>query len=200
LRLALTSFDGIPCVLVGQDRHHQASRRPLGPAGLRAARRGMRLAGELGLPLVTVVDTPGAELSSQAEEGALAGEIARCVADMSSSTVPTVALLLGQGSGGGALALLPADRIVAAEHAWLSPLPLEGASVIVHHDTAHAAELAEHQQVSALDLHADGFVHVVVPERPAAHEDPRGFVRAMVTACADAVRELTEAGPARLTG
>lgn len=200
LRLALTSFDGIPCVLVGQDRHHQDARRPLGPAGLRAARRGMRLAGELGLPLVTVVDTPGAELSPQAEEGALAGEIARCVAEMSSLTVPTVALLLGQGGGGGALALLSAGRVVAAEHAWLSPLPPEGASAIVHHDTAHAPELVAHQRVSARDLHTDGFVHVVVPERPAAHEDPRGFVRAVVSACAAAIRELADPGPARLTG
>jgi len=56
--------------------------------------------------------------------------------------VPTVAVLLGQGAGGGALAPLPADRVLAAGYAWLAPLAPEGASAIVYRDTAHAAELA----------------------------------------------------------
>ena len=191
LFLALTSFDGHPCVLVGQDRRNQSPRHSMGPAALREARRGMRLAQELGLPLVTVIDTPGADLSPRAEEGALAGEIARCLADMSRLTVPTVAVLLGQGCGGGALALLPARRVIAAEHAWLSPLPPEGASAIVYHDTDHAPLLAERQRTSAFDLFDDGIVHAVVPEEPAAHEDPRAFVRGIVTACAAAICELT---------
>ena len=194
LFLALTSFDGHPCVLVGQDRRNQSPSHSMGPAALREARRGMRLAEELGLPLVTVIDTPGADLSPRAEEGALAGEIARCLADMSRLTVPTVAVLLGQGCGGGALALLPARRVIAAEHAWLSPLPPEGASAIVYHDTDHAPLLAERQRTSAFDLFDDGIVHAVVPEEPAAHEDPRAFVRGIVTACAAAICELT--GPA----
>ena len=57
-------------------------------------------------------------------------------------TVPTVSVVLGQGCGGGALALLPAKRVIVAEKAWLMPLPPEGASVIVHGDTSHADELA----------------------------------------------------------
>lgn len=191
LFLALTSFDGRPCVLVGQDRRNQSPRHSMGPAALREARRGMRLAEELCLPLVTVIDTPGADLSPRAEEGALAGEIARCLGDMSRLTVPTVAVLLGQGCGGGALALLPARRVIAAEHAWLSPLPPEGASAIVYHDTDHAPFLADRQRISAFDLFDDGIVHAVVPEEPAAHEDPRAFVRAIVTACASAIGELT---------
>ncbi|MGH3371603.1 MAG: carboxyl transferase domain-containing protein, partial [Nocardioidaceae bacterium] len=156
----------------------------------REARRGMRLAEELGLALVAVTDTPGADLSPHAEEGALAGEIARCLADMSALSVPSVSLLLGQGCGGGALALLPAGRVIAAEHAWLSPLPPEGASAIVHHDIEHAAEMTERQRVGASALLADGIVDTVVPENLPAHEDPQAFVQAMVTACAAAVRDL----------
>jgi acetyl-CoA carboxylase carboxyl transferase subunit beta len=192
LLLALTSFDGHACVLVGQDRRNQSPEHSMGPAALREARRGMRLAEELGLPLITVIDTPGADLSPRAEEGALAGEIARCLADMSQLTVPTVAVLLGQGCGGGALALLPARRVIAAEHAWLSPLPPEGASAIVHHDTDHAPLLAERQRIGAFDLLEDGIVHAVVPEDPVAHEDPRAFVRGIVAACVSAIRELTD--------
>ncbi len=162
--VALTRMDGQPCVVVGQDRSRQDPTHPMGPGALREARRGMRLAVELGLPLVTVIDTPGAELSPGAEEGAIAGEIARCIATMTTMSVPTVAVILGQGCGGGALALLPAETVLATEHAWLSPLPPEGASIIVHGDTEHAAELAEAHRVRAADLLADGVVHHVVPE------------------------------------
>jgi acetyl-CoA carboxylase carboxyl transferase subunit beta len=162
--VALTRLDGQPCVVVGQDRSRQDPDHPMGPGALREARRGMRLAEELGLPLVTVIDTPGAELSPRAEEGALAGEIARCIATLSTMKVPTVSVLLGQGVGGGALALLPAGVTVATEHAWLAPLPPEGASVIMHGDTSQAAAMAQAQRVTAADLFADGAVHHVVPE------------------------------------
>lgn len=162
--VALTRLDGQPCVLVGQDRSRQTPATPMGPGALREARRAMRLAAELRLPLVTVIDTPGAELSPAAEEKAIAGEIARCIATMVTLPVPSVSVILGEGCGGGALALLPARVVLAAEHGWLSPLPPEGASVIVHGDTDHAPEMADHQQVGALDLLANGDVDAVIPE------------------------------------
>ncbi|MCD4524536.1 acetyl-CoA carboxylase carboxyltransferase subunit alpha/beta [Nocardioides sp. cx-173] len=162
--LALTRIDGQPCVLVGQDRTRQTPEQAMGPGALREARRAMSLAEELRLPLVTIIDTPGAELSQRAEEGAIAGEIARCIGTLATMTVPTLSVLLGQGCGGGALALLPADTVIAAEHAWLSPLPPEGASVIVHGDPHHADEMAQAQRVGAAELLADGTVQRVVPE------------------------------------
>ncbi len=181
LMLALTSFGGMPCVLIGQDRRTQAD-RSMGPAALREARRGMRLAQELGLPLVSVIDTPGADLSAGAEEGALAGEIARSIAELTQLTVPSVTLLMGQGCGGGALAMFPTRAVVAAEHAWLSPLPPEGASVIVHGDVTHAPALAAAQRIGAGELLAAGIVHQIVAEDPPAHEDPRGFCRRLAAA------------------
>ena len=81
---------------------------------------------------------------------------------------PTLCLLLGEGTGGGALALLPADRVVAAQHAWLSPLPPEGASAIVHRDVEHAPDMARAQGVRSLDLRAAGIVDRIVAERPDA--------------------------------
>jgi acetyl-CoA carboxylase alpha subunit len=81
--------------------------------------------------------------------------------------VPTVSVLLGQGTGGAALALLPADRVLAAEHAWLSPLAPEGASVIVYMDTAHAPELAARQGIGSVDLAAAGVVDQIVAETSA---------------------------------
>ncbi len=175
LMIALARFGDSSCVFLGQDRRGQTSTHPLGPGALREARRGMRLAVELGLPLVTVIDTPGAALSAEAEEGGLAGEIARCLADLATLPAPTLCLMLGEGNGGGALAFLPADRVVAAQHAWLSPLPPEGASAIVHRDVEHAPEMARAQHVRALDLRARGVVDRIVAEHPDAADEPEAF-------------------------
>jgi acetyl-CoA carboxylase carboxyl transferase subunit beta len=164
-------------VLLGQDRQGQTELTPLGPGALRAARRGMRLAQELRLPLVTVIDTPGAALSVEAEEGGLAGEIARSLADLVTLAAPSITVLLGQGCGGGALALLPANRVLAAQHAWLSPLPPEGASAIMHRTPDRAAEMARAQGVRSLDLLAAGIVDRIVPELPDAADEPEAFCR-----------------------
>jgi acetyl-CoA carboxylase carboxyl transferase subunit beta len=160
LRLALARVAGIPLVA-----GVQLGEGTFGIEGLELALRGIRLAADLGLPLVTVIDTPGAELSVAAEEGGIAGRIARCLEALVTLPVPTVSVLLGQGTGGGALALLPADRVLAASDAWLAPLAPEGASAIVYRDTAHAAELARAQGIAARDLAAAGAVDVVVPAR-----------------------------------
>jgi acetyl-CoA carboxylase carboxyl transferase subunit beta len=177
LLIALARFGEAPCVFLGQDRRGQTSAHPMGPEALREARRGMRLAVELGLPLMTVIDTPGAALSAEAEQGGLAGEIARCLSDLVTLRAPTLCLMLGEGNGGGALALLPADRVVAAQHAWLSPLPPEGASAIVHRDTAHAPEMARAQQVRSIDLRERGIVDRIVAEHPDAADEPEEFCR-----------------------
>lgn len=178
LLLALARFGGAPCVVLGQDRGRDpAGRAPMGPGALREARRGMRLAAELGLPLVTVIDTPGAALSRAAEEGGLAGEIARSLADLVTLEAPSLCLLLGEGSGGGALALMPADRVIAAQHAWLSPLPPEGASAIMHRTTERAAEMAATQGIRSLDLLRDGIVDRIVAEHDDAADEPDDFCR-----------------------
>jgi acetyl-CoA carboxylase beta subunit len=187
--VTLTRLDGQPCVLVGQDRLQQTRSSPLGAAALREARRGMRLAEELGLPLVTVIDTPGAELSPEAEEGAIAGEIARCIATLTTMTVPTVSVILGQGCGGGALALLPAQVVVATQNAWLSPLPPEGASVIRHGDVDHAAEMAEAQGIGAAALLESGIVHRVVPELP--EDGPESLAIAVAARVAQELSRMT---------
>ncbi|BBU21411.1 acetyl-CoA carboxylase carboxyltransferase subunit beta [Mycobacterium xenopi] len=95
--LALARFAGQPAVVLGQQRIVGGI---VGPAALREARRGMALAAELRLPLVLVIDTAGPALSAEAEQGGLAGEIARCLADLVTLDTPTVSVLLGQGSGG----------------------------------------------------------------------------------------------------
>ena len=195
LLLALTRFGDSPCVLLGQDRAAQTAEEPLGPGALRQARRGMRLAAELGLPLVTVIDTAGAALSREAEEGGLAGEIARCIAEMVALAIPTVSVLLGQGTGGGALALVPADRVLAAQNGWLSPLPPEGASAILHHDISKAAEMAAQQGVRSTDLQRHGVVDHVIPEYPDAAAEPVAFCRRVGSALQQQLAALNQQDP-----
>lgn len=190
--VALTRLDGHPCVIAGQDRRAQSSSSPMGPAAFREARRAMNLAMQLRLPFVSFIDTAGAELSVAAEERAIAGEIARCIGTMVTMTVPTVSALIGEGTGGGALALLPAQRVIAAEHSWLSPLPPEGASVIVYGDVAHAAEMTVSQHVGAIELLRNGTVHAIVPELPAAEETAETFAHAIVAEIAAQLRDLAQ--------
>ncbi len=195
LMIALVRFGDVPCVFLGQDRRGQTADHPMGPEALREARRGMRLASELRLPLLTVIDTRGAALSVNAENGGLAGEIARCLGDLVSLDAPTLSLMLGEGNGGGALALLPADRVVAAQHAWLSPLPPEGASAIVHRDLEHAPDMARAQQIRALDLRDRGIVDRIVAEKPDAADEPEEFCRRVGAVLAHELAGLMISGP-----
>lgn len=187
--LALARFAGQPVVVLGQQR---LTGGLVGPASLREARRGMALAAELRLPLVLVIDTAGPALSAEAEQGGLAGQIAQCLAELVTLDTPTVSVLLGQGSGGPALAMVPADRVLAALHGWLAPLPPEGASAIVFRDTDHAAELAAAQGIRSRDLLASGIVNVIVPEHPDAADEPVEFARRLALAVAAEVAALRE--------
>lgn len=183
--LALARFGQAPCVVLGQDRHAQALTGPLDAGALREARRGLRLSRELRLPLVTVIDTQGAALSTQAEEGGLASEIARTLSELLTLPTPTVSVLLGQGAGGIALALVPADRVLATRHAWLAPLPPEGASAIVHRDTDHAPDLARLQGIAAPDLLATGIIDRIIPEPADTVAEPEVFTATVAAAIAD---------------
>lgn len=200
LQLALARFGRESCVVIGHTRPRAdgptaaLGQTAMGPASLREARRGMRLAEELGLPLVTIIDTAGAALSQEAEEGGLAGEIARSLHDLIGTNAPTVSVLLGQGAGGGALALLPADRTIAAQHAWLSPLPPEGASAIVHRSTGFAAAMSEAQGVNVASLHANGLVDHIVDECPNAADEALAFCSRLGRAIEYELATLSTAG------
>lgn len=195
--LALARFGGQPAVVLGQQRLLGGM---VGPAALREARRGMALAAGLRLPLVLVIDTAGPALSVEAEQGGLAGEIARCLAELVTLDTPTVSVLLGQGSGGPALAMVPADRVLAALHGWLAPLPPEGASAIVFRDTDHAPELAAAQGIRSADLLRDGIVDAIVPELPDAADEPQAFTARLSTAIAGELHALRAIpGEQRLT-
>lgn len=195
VRARLARIGERPVILVAQDRHNQPplGTHPMGPGSLRFARRAMRIAESLNIPLVTVIDTPGAELTKDAEENAMAGEIARTLTTLVNLKVPTVSLILGQGCGGGALAMLPSDRVLAMHDAWMSPLPPEGASAIIYRDTEHAPEMMEEQGVGAEAMLKTGVIDEIVAEP----EDSSELPRRALSAIEHALWEL-EKNPARV--
>lgn len=182
-------------MLVGQERgdlsldgaRHDGR---VSPAGYRKAKRLMLLAERLRLPLVTFVDTPGAH-DGIADEGAgLAGAISDCLATMASLTTPSVAVVIGEGGSGGALALTWADRLLMQQNAMYAITSPEGAAAILYRDRARAPEVAEALGVAATDLHALGVVDALIAEPTGgAHLDPAAAVRLMRPAVRRALAE-----------
>lgn len=158
--VALCRVDGRRLLVIG---HRHPGDRP-GVAGLRLARRGLRIANRLGIAVMTVIDTAGALISGEQETAGLAGEIAASIDDLLGLDPPSTAILAGQGSGGAAMAWLAADRVVAIAAGWLAPIAPEAASAIAHRVLDHAAEMANLQRVGAVELLEAGLIDAVVPE------------------------------------
>jgi acetyl-CoA carboxylase carboxyl transferase subunit beta len=150
------------CVVVATDRYHGEGRP--GPAGFRLARRAVELAGRLGLPVVTLVDTPGADPSPQSEADGLAQEIARTLQAFADCPTPIVSVCVGEGGSGGALALSYADRLLMAEHAVFSVIGPEGAAAILERDPARAAEVADRLALTSADMRRLSVVDEVIEE------------------------------------
>ena len=166
IRAALATASGIRLVVLAFDRHH-GNGRPT-PAGFRQAQRAIALAGRLGLPIVTLIDTPGAEPGADAELDGASRAIAETFLAMAEAPVPTVGVCVGEGGSGGALAFGVTDRLLVQEHAVFSVIGPEGAAAILHRDPGRAAEVAEHLGLTSGSLRDAGIVDAVVPDDVAA--------------------------------
>lgn len=162
VRAGLATVAGRRCVVVATDRYHRDGRPR--PAGFRLAQRAVTLAGRLGLPVVTLVDTPGADPSPAAEDDGLAAEIARTLACFAACPTPIVSVCVGEGGSGGALALSYADRLLIAEHAIFSVIAPEGAAAVLERDPTRAPNVAEHLRLTSADMIDLGVVDEVVAE------------------------------------
>jgi len=196
---------GRPVMLVGQEKGSDtASRvaRNFGmakPEGYRKAARLFRLADRMGLPIVTLVDTPGAFPGIDAEERGQAEAIARAIEASLEVGVPFVAAIIGEGGSGGAMALATANRVLMLEHAVYSVISPEGCASILWRDAGRAAEAAEAMRMTAADLLRLGVIDRVVPEPlGGAHRAPAEAVAALASAIAEALDELRPLGPTPL--
>jgi len=162
VRAGLATVAGHRCVVVATDRYHREGRPR--PAGFRLAQRAVRLAGRLGLPVVTLVDTPGADPSPASEADGLAYEIAHTFAAMAACPTPIVSVCVGEGGSGGALALSVADRLLMAEHAVFSVIGPEGAAAILERDLARAPDVADRLRLTSADMSRLGVIDAVIAE------------------------------------
>jgi acetyl-CoA carboxylase carboxyl transferase subunit alpha len=146
------------------------------PEGYRKAQRLMKVAEKFGLPVVTLVDTPGAYPGLGAEERGQFLAIAESLKLMSGLRVPFVSAVIGEGGSGGALALGVADRLIMLEHAVYSVITPEGCAAILWRDQAKVKEAADALKLTAGHLHSLGVIDRVVTEPPGgAHRDPEGM-------------------------
>lgn len=165
VRAGVATLAGGRVVVVAMDRHayRDAAARVL-PAGFRLARRAFDLAQRLGLPVLTLIDTPGAEPGPVAEADGVAAEIARTLLAMSGLTVPTVAVCVGEGGSGGAMAFAHADRLLLLEGAVFSVIGPEPGAAVLFRDASRAPELARSFRLTAADLARLGVVDGVLPD------------------------------------
>jgi acetyl-CoA carboxylase carboxyl transferase alpha subunit len=144
------------------------------PEGYRKARRLFRLAEKLSLPVVCLVDTPGAMAGPEAESRGQARSISRNLAALLSLSVPVLAAFIGEGGSGGALALGIGDTVLMMENAVFSVISPEGCASILWKEASLAPRAASLLRLTARDLRDLGLVDAVVPEPPGgAHRDPQ---------------------------
>ncbi len=166
------------------------------PEGYRKAKRLVGLASRLGLPIVTLVDTSGADPGISSEEHAQSEAIASCLTEMTRAAVPIVATVIGEGGSGGALAIALADHVIMAENSVYSVASPEGCAAILWGDSARAPEAAERLKLTAADLLAFGIVDEIVPEPlGGAHRDAPAFIERIFDSIENALRRLESSSP-----
>ena len=175
----LGRMNGRKVVLIGHEKGDDTASRlkhnfgMARPEGYRKAIRLMELADRFGLPVVTLVDTPGAFPGVQAEERGQAEAIARSTEQCLKLGVPLVAAIVGEGGSGGAIAIAAANRVLMLEHSVYSVISPEGCASILWRTAEKAAEAAEAMRVTAADLHQLGVIDRIVAEpMGGAHRDP----------------------------
>ncbi len=175
----LARFDGSPVMVVAEQKGRDTRQkvyRNFGmpkPEGYRKALRAMQVAGKFNRPIVTFIDTPGAYPGVDAEERGQAEAIARNLREMSRLPVPVIAICIGEGGSGGALALGVGSVVLMLENSVYSVISPENCANIIFKDAGKAQEVAPFMRLTAEDLLELGLIDGIVPEPPGgAQEDP----------------------------
>jgi len=202
----LGNIDGRTVIFVGQERLHAAQDSHVGeiqtrprPEGYRKAIRMMDLAAQLHCPLVTFVDTSGADPGDESERHGIAWSLAHCLSAMSSLPVPIVTAIIGEGASGGAVAFAVADHILMLQNAIYEVIAPDQAATILYRDAQKASQVAEQLKLTASDCLRLGVVDAIIPEPPAgAHTDPPMVMQALQHHLLHAITELERVPVKRL--
>jgi acetyl-CoA carboxylase carboxyl transferase subunit alpha len=194
----LARLDSRPVMLVGHQKGRDTKQklfRNFGmtkPEGYRKALRLMQLAAKFGVPIITLVDTPGAYPGIGAEERGQAEAIAYNLKEIPKLRVPIVVVIHGEGGSGGALAIAVGDKVLMQENAVYSVISPESCSSILWRDWDHKQEAANILKLTAQDLHGFGIVDQIVPEPPGgAHADHAQAAALLRPVLAENLRELS---------
>ena len=197
----LARIEGERVMLIGHEKGDDTASRlrhnfgMAKPEGYRKAIRLMQLADRFGIPVVTLVDTPGAFPGVQAEERGQAEAIARATEQCLALRVPIVAAVVGEGGSGGAIAIAAANRVLMFEHAVYSVISPEGCASILWRTADKAGEAAEAMRITASDLQALGVIDRIVPEPlGGAHRDPGGAIGSLKAALLEELSGCSKLG------
>jgi acetyl-CoA carboxylase carboxyl transferase subunit alpha len=192
-------------VLLGHDKGADTRSRVKGnfgmahPEGYRKVRRLYELAGRFGLPIVVLVDTPGAFAGRTGEERGQAWAISADLMALARAPVPVISMIIGEGGSGGALAMCVADYVGMLENSYLSVIAPEACASIIFRDSSRAAEAAEALKLTARDLKLHGIVDEVLPEPlGGAHKEPKTAIRDVGDALDRVISGLSAAEPVDL--
>jgi acetyl-CoA carboxylase carboxyl transferase subunit alpha len=193
----LAKIDGIRCMVIGHQKGRDTKenlKRNFGsahPEGYRKALRLMRLAEKFNLPIVTLVDTPGAFPGVGAEERHISEAIAVNLREMMLLKVPIISVIIGEGGSGGALGIAVADRLLMLENSYFSVISPEGCAAILWKNRAHAQEAADAMKITARDLQKLNLIDEVLPEPlGGAHRNHEQAAASVKTAILTHLREL----------
>lgn len=193
----LAAYQGRTLMVIGHQKGRDIASRKLRnfgmprPEGYRKAQRLLALAERFGIPVLTLIDTPGAHPGVAAEERGQGGAIARTLMCMARLDVPTVAVIIGEGGSGGALALALADRVFMLENSVYSVISPEACAAILWKDAAEGRLAAQSLKMTSADLFELGVVDRVLPEpRGGAHRDRAAAAQTVKEALEESLREL----------
>ena len=194
---AIAELGGQAVVIIGQQRDRNDGRPA--PEGFRKAQRAMQMAAKFGLPLITLIDTPGAYPGAESEERGIGNAIASTMALLSDLPTPVLSVVIGQGGSEGALALGIANQVLMMENAFLSVISPERAASIMFRDAKRAEEFASALKLTAADCKELGVIDIVVPE-PAggAHTDPGEAARLLRNIILRELLQIQIVPPAKL--
>ena len=198
----LARFNDAPVAVIGHEKGSDTNSRlhhnfgMARPEGYRKAARLMDLADRFGIPVVTIVDTPGAYPGKGAEERGQSEAIARTIEKCLMIDVPLVSVIIGEGGSGGAVAFATADRTAMLEHSIYSVISPEGCASILWKDAEKMREAADALRLTAQDLHQLGVIEEIIPEPlGGAHREPKQAITAVGEAIAKLLAEVDEIKP-----
>ena len=166
------------------------------PEGYRKALRLMKLAEKYNIPVLTLIDTPGAYPGLGAEERGQAEAIARNLFEMAKLRVPIINIVIGEGASGGALGIGVGDRILCFENTWYSVISPEGCATILFRDASRAPEAADSMMVTAKDLKEMGIADTIIPEPiGGTHQDYDKSAETLKDAILESFSEINKIDP-----